>query len=328
MKEQKPRKATMKDVAIRADVALGTVSRIINGNETVAPDLRAHVLKVIDDLGYRPNTVARTMRTNRTEAVGIVVTDIRQPIAAEMIAAATDVLRAQGYAPIVGDFRNDTDSEALLWRFMAERNVDGLLLTISSDENPALLAALRALDVPVVLWERDADGAFPSVRSDHRLGTRLAGENLRAAGRRRVLLVAGHENTWTGREQIAGMREGLGEAAALSIVHTGRFRLEALGLGGLARPDAVVANIHDIPAVLRAIRAAGLTCPGDVAVISIGDSPFLEVCDPPVTAIRIRPDLVGRAAALALLRRMNPDSSGQSRIPGLIAPEFCSRASS
>lgn len=317
----------MKDVAIRADVALGTVSRIINGNETVAPDLRAHVLKVINDLGYRPNTVARTMRTNRTEAVGIVVTDIRQPIAAEMIAAATDVLRARGYAPIVGDFRNDTDSEALLWRFMAERNVDGLLLTISSDEDPALLAALRALEVPVVLWERDADGTFASVRSDHRRGTRQAAEHLRAAGRRRVLLVAGHEHTWTGREQIAGIREGLGDVAALSVVHTGRFRPEALGLAHVARPDAVVANIHDIPMVLSAIRKAGLTCPGDVAVISIGDSPFLEVCDPPVTAIRIRPDLVGRAAALALVRRMDPGSAGPTRSPGLIAPEFCSRAS-
>ncbi len=317
----------MKDVAIRADVALGTVSRIINGNETVAPELRAHVLKVIDDLGYRPNTVARTMRTNRTEAVGIVVTDIRQPIAAEMVAAATDVLRAQGYAPIVGDFRNDTDSEAQLWRFMAERNVDGLLLTLSSDEDPALLARLRALGVPVVLWERDADGAFPSVRSDHRRGTRLAAEHLQAAGRRRVLLVAGHENTWTGREQIAGLREGLGPEAVMSVVHTGRFRHEALGLATPMRPDAVVANIHDIPAILTAIRAAGLTCPGDVAVVSIGDSPFLEVCDPPVTAIRIRPDLVGRAAALALVRRLNPAAGGQGRNTGLIAPEFCPRAS-
>lgn len=159
-REFRSRRATIKDVAIRADVALGTVSRIINGNATVTPELRDHVLKVIEELDYRPNTTARTLRTKRTQAVGIIVTDIRQPIAAEMIAAAGKVVRERGFAPIVGDFHNDRESERLLLRFMAERSVDGLLITISSDENASLIAELKKLGVPVVLWERDAAGVF------------------------------------------------------------------------------------------------------------------------------------------------------------------------
>lgn len=326
----KTRRATMKDVAIRADVALGTVSRIINGNATVTPELRDHVLRVIEELGYRPNATARTLRTNRTQVVGIVVTDIRQPVAAEMIAAAGEVVRARGFAPIVGDFLNDTESERRLLRFMAERNVDGLLITISSDENAALIAELKTLGVPVVLWERDAAGAFPSVRSDHRLGTRQAGARLRQAGRRRVLLVAGHEHSWTSREQIAGMREGLGPDTALTVIHTGRFTPQTLAraLAGPDRPDAVVANIHDIPGIVAAIQGSGLACPRDVAVISIGDDPFLEICHPTITAIRTRPDLVGRAAAQLLMARLDPKTAGQVRQPALIPPEFRQRGSS
>ncbi|GGE23930.1 DNA-binding transcriptional regulator, LacI/PurR family [Gemmobacter megaterium] len=302
----KTRKVTMKDVARQARVALGTVSRIVNGNATVTPELRKHVETVIDQLGYRPNPTARTLRTNRTNAIGIIVTDLRQPIAARLAAAASEVVRGRGFAPIVGDFLGDTRSEETLLRFMAERGVDGLLLTISSDEDPVLLEMIEGLDIPIVLWERDAAGRFPSVRSDHRLGARLAAASLIGL-RRRVLLVAGHEQTWVGREQVAGVQEGLADQAALAVEHTGRFSPDrlAVALVGPDRPDAVIANIHDIPAIMVTIARSGLSCPADISVISIGDDPFLEIASPAISAIRLRPDLVGVMAAQALIARLD-----------------------
>lgn len=125
-------------MAVRAEVALGTVSRIINGNKIVDPELRKHVEKVIKELGYRPNVTARTLRTNKTNVVGLVVTDLTQPIAARLVASASDVARSHGFAPIVSDFRNDVQNEELLLRFMSERNVDGLVLTTSSGERPSV----------------------------------------------------------------------------------------------------------------------------------------------------------------------------------------------
>lgn len=320
------KRVTIKDVAVHAEVALGTVSRIINGNQTVAPELRAHVMKVIEDLGYRPNASARTMRTNKTQAIGIIVTDIAQPVAARLIAAAAERVRKAGYASIVGDFHNDRDREETLLRFMSERNVDGLILSVSSDENPDLIERLGHLNIPIVLWEREAKDAFPSVRSDHRLGTRQAAQHLRAQGRRRVLLVAGHETSWTGREQSAGMREGLGDGAALEIIHTGRFSAQTLA-AQLDRYDAIVANVHDIPAVMLVLKAAGKTTPGDVSVVSIGDDPFLEICNPPITAIRTRPDLVGDLAAQWLLAELGHEPAENAVNKALIAPEFIRRQS-
>ncbi len=321
--------ATIKDVAIRAKVSVGTVSRIINGNATVSSELRNHVNAVIDELGYRPNANARTLRTNRTKALGIVVTDIRQPMASKMVAAASDVARAHGYAPIIGDFLNDVGSEALLLRFMRERNVDGLLLTISSDENAELIDDLKQMNVPIVLWERDAAGAFPSVRSDHRQGTCLAARHLKQRGRNSsILLVAGHEHTWTGREQVAGLREALGRDAGFDIMHTGRFDPVVLDekLGAKPSYDAIIANVHDIPAIMGALQKRNLSCPDDIAIVSIGDDPFLEISNPPISAVRIHPEVVGRLAAKQLISNIEKKSGIALEIP-LVAPEFIARNS-
>lgn len=320
------RRVTIKDVAVHAEVALGTVSRIINGNQTVSPDLRDHVNKVIEELGYRPNASARTMRTNKTQVIGIVVTDIAQPVAAKLIASAAECVRDAGYASIIGDFHNDVGREETLLRFMSERNVDGLILTVSSDENAELVERLNQLNIPIVLWEREAKDAFPSARSDHRLGARQAAELLLGRGRTSVLLVAGHETSWTGREQIAGMTEGLAGAARLEVIHTGRFTSGKLA-ARLGRYDAIVANVHDIPAIMLVLKAAGKTTPGDVAVISIGDDPFLEICNPPITAIRTRPDLVGAMAARLLLAELGREPSDKMPQNGLIAPEMMVRQS-
>jgi Transcriptional regulators len=320
-------RATMKDVAQRANVALGTVSRIINGNATVSPELREHVESVIRELGYRPNVHARTMRTRRTHAIGIIVTDLRQPVAANLVAAASDLARRQGFAPIVGDFHNDTGAEDTLLRFMEERGVDGLVLTISSDENAELLDRLEAMGIPVVLWERDTGGRFPAARTDHRAGARMAAAALQH--RRSVVLVAGHAHTWTGREQVAGMREGLAEGARLEVVHTGRFDPEWLRakLTGPAPFDAIVANVHDIPSVMQVIAQAGLHCPGDLSVISIGDDPFLAICNPPISAVALPTERVAAEAVTMLLRRMDPNLRGKLADGQVIAPGFTARRS-
>lgn len=326
----KNKRVTIKDVALRAEVALGTVSRIINGNQTVAPELRKHVETVIKELGYRPNATARTLRTNKTNVVGIIVTDLRQPVASQLVAAAADIVRSHSFAPVVGDFRDDADNEAMLLRFMSERNVDGLLLTISSDENPGLITSLKKLDFPIVLWERDAAGQFPSIRSDHRLGTRLAAGHLQERGRKRVLLVAGHERTWTGREQVAGMQEGLGKDVSLTVVHTGHFVPRALeeNLAGADAYDAVVANIHDIPAIMQVVNASGRRCPRDISIVSIGDDPFLEIASPAISAVRLRPDLVGAIAARLLIAQLDKKAERTPQDAKLVPPELRLRASS
>src|SRR5690606_37161511 len=135
--------------------------------------------------------------------------------------------------------------------------------------------------------------------SDQRAGTIKAAASLQAAGRKRPLIITGGEKSWTGREQVAGL---MGFEQRM-VMHT-----EQLDQGevrtALRSCDAVVANIHDIPMILRLAREEGVRVPRGFSLISVGDDPFLEFTDPPVTAGRTRPDLVGARAVDILLRKL------------------------
>lgn len=327
---RQPRKPTIKDVAAKAGVALGTVSRILNGNTTVAPAIRDHVLSVIGELGYQPDLIARSMRAQRTHVLGCVVTDISQPVASAMIAGASEVARQAGYALFVSDVHNDRRTEDRILQVMKERRIDGLLITVSSDEDKKLFDKLRNLPFPVVLWERDfEDGGIDCVLTDHRLGVRLAAEHLIVQGYRSLALVTAHARTWPAREQAGGLEEarlGAGHKIETRIVTTDQLAVKPTLLTELAsqrqRNFGVIANIHDIPRLLRQARDVGLEIPTDIGLVSIGDTEILEVLNPAITAIRGNPQLIGNMAARRLLSRIegipNATASRQFDRPRLI----------
>ena len=330
------RRPTIKDVATRAGVALGTVSRILNGNSTVAPALRDHVRAVIAEIGYQPDLVARSMRAQKTHVLGCIVTDISQPVAAAMIAGAAEVAGAAGYALFVSEFRNDRPTEERIFQVMKDRRIDGLLATVGSDEDIAQRDILLSLPFPVVLWERDFEGGLlDSVLTDHRFGVRLATEHLIAQGYGALALVSGHAGTWTGREQAAGFRAACeahfgqtGAAIESRIMTTDAFAQGSPVLEAARRkPLGVVANIHDIPRLLKQARSLGLEAPRDIGLISIGDAEFLEVLDPAVTAIRGDPQRLGTMAAQRLLKRIDtmPDDAPMRQLE---RPQLIVRASS
>ena len=323
--QDEPRAVTIKDVARRAGVGLGTVSRILNGYENVAPQLRQDVFKAIEELGYRRNTVARSMRLGKTHAVGCIVTDIRQPIAAEMIAAAESVLHEAGYALIVASSHNEDRREAEILSLMQDRVVDGMILAVNRDSDPETLRRLAAIKIPMVLWERNPGGGFDAVVTRQRAGVRQATEHLLALGHREIALVGGHSDTWFGREQRAGFEEAFAHRKrplrAGRVFAVGAFgppELQAL-LDGERPVTAIVANISEIPGILRFCASRRLVLPDSLSLVSIGDADILEVMTPPITAVRGDGTKVGRLAADLLLKRM----SGKRRAPsgkGLFVP--------
>ncbi|MGO4404449.1 LacI family DNA-binding transcriptional regulator [Bosea sp. RAF48] len=306
-----PRPITIKDVASRAGVGLGTASRVLNGNENVAPHLREQVFKAVQDLGYHPNSVARSMRLGKSYAVGCLVTDIRQPIAAEMIAAAENTLRREGYTLIVASTHFDDSREAEILSLLQNRVVDGMLLAVNRDNDPETARRLAAITIPMVLWERSPDGGFDTVLTEHRTGARRATEHLLELGHREIALVAGHLDTWVGREQRAGFDaaftdRGL-EPPAGRIFEVGAFgarKLEALCRG--ERPiTAIIANIDEIPGILHFCAKRGLVLPRDLSIVSIGDASILEVMTPSITAVRGNGTKVAQLAATLLLKKMS-----------------------
>lgn len=307
------RAVTIKDVASRAGVGLGTVSRVLNGNENVAPQLRDQVFRAVQELGYHPNSVARSMRLGKSHAVGCLVTDIRQPIAAEMIAAAETTLGRAGYTLIVASTHFDNRREAEILSLMQNRVVDGMLLAVNRDNDPDVTQRLAAINIPMVLWERNPSGGFDTVLTEHRHGARSATAHLLDHGHREIALVAGHLDTWVGREQKAGLDaafadRGLEPAAGL-VFEVGAFKareLEAL----CRRPiTAIIANIDEIPGILRFCAKRGLVLPRDLSIVSIGDASILEVVTPSITAVRGNGTKVAQLAVNLLLKKMSDKQS-------------------
>jgi len=313
----KTRPATIKDVASRAGVGLGTASRVLNGNENVAPELREAVFRAVEDLGYRRNSVARSMRLGTTHAVGCLVTDIRQPIAAEMIAASEAILRRAGYTLIVASTHFDDRLEAEILSLMQNRVVDGMLLTINRDKDPETVRRLAGIKVPIVLWERDPGSGFDTVVTEHRAGARSATEHLLSLGHRDIALVAGRLDTWVGREQRAGFEAAFKHRRlhppADSVFEVGAFgtrEMEAL----FCREQpitAIIANIDEIPGLLHFCAKRRLALPRDLSLVSIGDANILEVMTPSITAVRGNGTRVAQLAANILLKKMSGNQSSQ-----------------
>lgn len=327
------RNLTIKDVARVAGVAVGTVSRVLNDNSTVMPEVRARVQAAMRDLNYEPNALARSMRAGTTRAVGCIVSDVMQLTAAQMVNGAEEELQAAGYAMFVSSSHYDVERERRTIGSFRQRKIDGLVLAISDDEDPEYLDYLHSVGVPVVLWERHGDARFSSALSDHFTGCLQATAYLLGLDHQRVALVAGREHTWVGREMARGYTEAHRQkAVALPsglLGRTDRFDTTACTrlLTQPQRPTAIIVTINDLAPVMTVARGLGLRVPQDLSVISIGDSSLLSISNPGVTVVRFDPSAIGRTGARLLLEELNaaPDYVRQKILfpPELVLRESC-----
>ncbi|WP_175755446.1 LacI family DNA-binding transcriptional regulator [Burkholderia cepacia] len=309
---------TVQDVAKLAKVSVGSVSRVLNGRDNVAPEIQDAVRKAVAQLNFVPNVVARSMRKGSSKAIGCLISDIAQHTAAQMVSAAEARLREHGYEILIANSHYDLERERAILESLKQRRLDGFIGAISDDETPEYFNLLRTLNMPVVLWERDAQGEFNSVLTDHADGCRQAVRYLTSLGHRRIALVAGHEHTWVGREMVRGYTAacegaGVGTDPAL-ILRTGEFGEDACRslLGGAARPSAIIATLNDAATVLAVVRDLGLTVPGDLSVVSIGDHQYAGISAPALTVVTQDPRAVGAEAADMMLQLL--DGTGLSGI--------------
>lgn len=313
------RSLTVKDVARVAGVAVGTVSRVINDNTTVMPEVREKVLAAMRRLNYEPNVLARSMRAGNTHAIGCIVSDVVQLTAAQMITGAEQHLRQAGYAMFVASSHYDLAAEKEIIRSFRQRKIDGMILVISDDEDPDYIAYLEAMKLPIVLWERDAGGRFNSVLSDHCGGCEQAVSFLIGLGHARIALVAGRDQTWVGREMLRGFHQGHRSAqktADLDLVaRTDTFDLSACTqlLTGSNPPTAIIATINDLAMIMSVARGLGLSVPSDLSVVSIGDSALINMSSPTITVVRHDPREVGKTAADLLLSMLRGTTTAEAR---------------
>ncbi|MFC5721441.1 LacI family DNA-binding transcriptional regulator [Streptomyces gamaensis] len=322
--------ANIKDVAERAGVSVATVSRVLNGRSPV-PATREKVLAAVRELGYRPNVLARALRTARTRTLGLVISDLRNPFFTELADAVEQEARSLGYSLIIGNAGESPEQQDDQLRTLLDRRIDGLLVS-SAGTGSAVLREVLAAHTPLVLLDRALPGlAAPCVRAEGSAALAELAAHLTALGRRRPAVIVAPAGTPTGDERLELFRTALaahgvplpdarvGSAPDLRPEGGRRVMRELLELP--EPPDAVLAtdNLMALGA-LDEIRARGLRVPGDVALVAYDDVAWFAHTDPPLTAVAQPTRELGRAAVHTLLERIEGREAPSVLLPARLVP--------
>jgi LacI family transcriptional regulator len=303
----------MKEVADRAGVALSSVSRVLNGHPDVSEVMRNRVIDAVAALGYEPDMLAQSLRTGATMTIGFLVGDISNPLMSQIALGAETKLRAAGYTTMLTNSINDPTLDVQHLRLFQQRRVDGLLLSLSDEADPAINAALERLEVPGVLVDRQLDGSpFAAVLSDHASGIGAAVTKLVELGHTRIGMVSGNPNVRPSRERASALRKTCRSASGVSAVvkasafsseHGYRATLDMLR--AVDAPTAVIAGSNQIlVGVLRALHELELSVPGDISLITCDDIPLAEFLTPPITTVSRDFAAMGHLAAELLLDQL------------------------
>ncbi|GAA0368853.1 LacI family DNA-binding transcriptional regulator [Microbispora corallina] len=305
---------TINTIAERAGVSIASVSRVLNGLPTREETVR-RVLRAAEDLGYVPNSVARSLRNRRTDQVAFAMADIGNPVYLAMVREIQPVLKAAGYRLLLHSTDADVADELDVLRGLRERYVDGLIMSPLRGVTEDHVAAIAAARAPVVVIGSVPEGTpVDNVRTDSRTGVRLALDHLHALGRRRIGFLNGPLDTVPGGARAAAYREAL-DALGLpydgDLVEVGDFyrqdgaRAARALLGRAPDVDALMcANDLIALGALDVLRRAGREVPGDVAVVGMDDTDLASVAWPTLTSVSLGSAERGRAAARLLLDRL------------------------
>lgn len=337
---------TLEEVAARAGVGRGTVSRVINGSPRVSDATRAAVEAAVAELGYVPNTAARALAANRTDAIAMVVPEPETRFFAEPY--FSDILKG------VGAQLSDTEMQLLLIfagsdrerrrlaQYLAAHRVDGVLLVSVHADDP-LPDLLSQLEIPAVIsGPRSELETLPSVDSDNYGGGRSAVEHLLERGRTRIATITGRLDVYGAQRRVVGYREALEDAGREvdeRLIVPGDFTEE----GGRRAMAELLSRCPDLDAVFaesdvmaagarQVLREAGRRIPDDVALVGYDDSAIARHMDPPMTSVRQPIVEMGRAMIDLLLDeiadRRPAVSRGLERRQVMLPTELVARASS
>lgn len=315
-------KVTSLQVARRAGVSQSAVSRVFTPGASASARTVAKVRKAAEELGYRPNVLARAMVSGKSRIIGLVVAYLDNqfyPVALERLSNA---LQAQGYHILIFTAPNSTDGVENVMHDLMAYQVDGIILasvSISSD----LADRARAAGVPVVLFNRGQDGMdLSAVTSANHDGGRRAAEFLLAGGHRRIAHIAGWQGASTGRDRQAGFLAALDAAgmAPLAVIDGHYDRVVAARcardlVAQKRRPDAIfVGNDHMAFAVIDALRALGLVPGEDVSVVGYDDVPLAAWGSYDLTTIRQPVNRMIDATVEIMLAQINEPNARLRRI--------------
>ena len=329
---------TIRDVARLAEVHPGTVSRALNPETRALVNhaTAARVLAVAEQLGYRPNPIARGLKTSRSFTVGVLIPDLTNPLFPPIVRGIDDRLTVDGYTTLLVNTDSDPEREQASIETMLARQVDGFIAaTARLDVEPLAEAIVRGL--PVVLANRTfEDGSIAAVTVDDRGGSRLAVEHVVGLGHRCVGYLAGPQNVSTGHRRYQGFISAMADAGldvpAGRVSFADAFMEEAgaVACAELLGADPTVTAIitaNDRLAVgcYDVLHSLGRRCPEDVSIVGFNDMLFVDRLRPPLTTVRVPQREIGYAAADMLLAQFTAEPAAPREL--LLDPTLVVRGS-
>jgi LacI family transcriptional regulator len=308
----------MSDVAALAGVHKATASRALNPSTSglVNAATARRVRTAAEQLGFTPNSAARSLRTNRSFTVGVLLPDLTNPLFPPVARGIEEVLNARGYTALLANTDNDEAKERTQFEALRGRQVDGFIVATAQREHPLLLEAYES-GVPIVLVNRCTDRKlFPWVAGDDATGMALAVEHLLGLGHRSIAHVAGPQSMSTGVTRVRAFRHavetaGIGPEQAPVVVsesYTAPAGERATHELLERHPDttAICAG-NDLIALgaLHALKTRGLRCPQDLSLVGFNDMPFADEFQPPLTTVHVPHLDLGAEAARLLLERLD-----------------------
>jgi len=308
-------KPTMNEVATEAGVSLGTVSKVLNGNSTVAAELRARVLAACERLNYQRNRIAASLRSRQTNTIGVIVPDILNTFYAALVEKLENLASAAGYTLMVVTTGEDPRRACERIGVLKERQVDGMIVIPSFDGSELLAPAIGA-DVPCVIVDRiSAKDAYPSVATENFDAAYQGAKYLLSLGHRHITLAVNTRRLWNSEERIAGFEKALVERKGKADVRIVGMTVEeaCISIEGLcrerARPTALFASNNLVTlGALRALQNCRVDVPGEMSFLAFDDFEWLSLLQPAVSAIRQPVDQI----AVEAWRLMLHEIGGQS----------------
>jgi len=311
------RPVTMRQIAELAGVSIGTVSHVINETAAVRPKLRDRVLEAIHSLGYQPSALARGLRRNQTNMLGMVIPDITNPFFPGVVRGVEDVAFKRSFRVILCNADNDPSKEASYVRELRSYHIAGLLIIPAASADSAIhLRAYASASVPVVCIDRVPEGwKGDAVLVANEEGSYSVTRHMIQMGHRRLAVITGPLKLNNAAERLKGFTRALQEAHLAvdpEFVQEARFdtpsgyQAAVRLLRMLPRPTAIFAS-NDLMAfgALQATRELGLRCPEDVSIAGFDSLEFSSLTDPSLTSVYQPGYQLGATAARLLLQRVD-----------------------
>jgi LacI family transcriptional regulator len=313
MSGARQRPARLEDVAREAGVHVSTVSRVLNGSQTITvrPETRQRIIDTARRLRYRPNAIARGLKTASAGALGLLVPSLRNPVYSSIIRGAFDRAWAGGMVVLLAEDTGGTSAQQAYESLVGEGRIDGLLIASARPGNPILKRFAEDL-VPCVFVNRRHRGSGCNVSMREEDAGRIAAEHLLELGHHRLGHLSGPQRLDTARRRMQGFVDVAKAAGAEVQIEEAAFderggaQAMATLLTGRRPPTGVfVSNINQSVGALAAARLHGVSVPADVSVVGYDDDPLAEYLQVPLTAIRMPLWELGATAVDVLVEQLH-----------------------